>query len=170
MHKIAIIGYGNVGYHFSKILSKSNQVSIFSRNPKEEYLNDFSSFAAENFDFVFLTVSDDSIETVANSFETTDTIVVHTSGSKPLSNLKNHQHTAVIYPLQTFTKHQKVDVESLQIFVECSANISEKVQSIAKMISENVKTMNSVDRGKIHLAAVFACNFTNHLFGRWMDR
>ena len=164
MPKIAILGYGNVGYHFSSMLSLNNQVSIFSRQPNEDGVNPLSSFSPDNFDFIFLTVSDDSIKSVADSFSTTDSIVVHTSGSRPISDLENHKKTAVIYPLQTFTREKTIDPKSLRLFVESSGGEDDRVMSLATEISSDIRIMNSADRGKIHLAAVFACNFSNHMF------
>jgi len=164
MNKIAIIGYGNVGYHFSNILSKSNQVSIFSRNPTEKEINNIASFSSENFDFIFLTVNDDAIQSVAESFSTTNSIVIHTSGSRPLSDLASHSKSAVIYPLQTLTKEKKVEPNSLQLFIESTPSSQNEITSLAESISPNVKYLTSADRGKIHLAAVFASNFSNHMF------
>jgi predicted short-subunit dehydrogenase-like oxidoreductase (DUF2520 family) len=38
------------------------------------------------------------------------------------------------------------------------------LKELAKSISKNVKSVSSSDRMAIHIAAVFTCNFTNHLF------
>ena len=38
------------------------------------------------------------------------------------------------------------------------------LQKLAKSISDNVNKINSEQRKTIHLAAVFACNFSNHLY------
>jgi len=164
MPKIAILGYGNVGYHFSKILSFNHQVSIFVRKPKEEGINRLDSFSPDNFDYIFLTVSDDAIQTVAESFPSSSAIVIHTSGSRPLSDLKSHENRAVIYPLQTFSKEKAIESKSLKLFVESTPESADQVWSLANEISTDITPLNSAERGKIHLAAVFACNFSNHMF------
>jgi predicted short-subunit dehydrogenase-like oxidoreductase (DUF2520 family) len=38
------------------------------------------------------------------------------------------------------------------------------LKKLAKTISKNVHAVSSKDRLAVHVAAVFACNFTNHLF------
>jgi predicted short-subunit dehydrogenase-like oxidoreductase (DUF2520 family) len=40
----------------------------------------------------------------------------------------------------------------------------EKLSLLAHTISEQVFTVNSVQRRELHLAAVFVCNFVNHLY------
>lgn len=163
MAKIAIIGYGNVGYHFAKVLSYDHHISIYSRNPKDE-VNALDSFKPEGFDFIFITVSDDAIKAIANSFQTDSTIVLHTSGSRPIADLENHKKRGVIYPLQTFSKDKKVDFKNLPLFLESTPDIEESVKEIALCISDKIKFYDSESRAKIHLAAVFACNFSNHMY------
>ena len=38
------------------------------------------------------------------------------------------------------------------------------IRSIADRLSERIIELSSVQRKALHIAAVFACNFTNHLF------
>ena len=127
-------------------------------------MNSLASFNADNYDFILLTVSDDAIKLVADSFDTSSTIVVHTSGARPIADLKHHTHSAVIYPLQTFSKSKEIDFGNLQLYVESLPESWNKVLGLAKDISPNIKSVNSEERSKIHLAAVFACNFSNHMF------
>jgi predicted short-subunit dehydrogenase-like oxidoreductase (DUF2520 family) len=42
--------------------------------------------------------------------------------------------------------------------------ITKTLESLARDISNNVYRVNSAQRKVLHLAAVFACNFTNHLY------
>ena len=163
MAKIAIIGHGNVGHHFANALSFDHHVSIYARNPVPE-VNSLSSFKSEGYDFIFFTVPDDAIKKVADSFQTKEAVVVHTSGSRSMQDLQNHERRGVIYPLQTFSKKKQVVFENLQLFLESSAGIENEIQEIARCISTKTKFMDSADRAKIHLAAVFACNFSNHMY------
>lgn len=163
MAKIAIIGYGNVGYHFSKILSYDHHVSIYSRNTKDG-VNALSTFKPDGYDFIIIAISDDAIKAVAASFETTSSIVLHTSGSRPLSDLEQHPQRGVIYPLQTFSKSKEVDLDTLKIYFESTSAAKASVTELAKSISPSVRFMDSHDRAKMHLSAVFACNFSNHMF------
>lgn len=164
MSKIAIIGYGNIGYHFSRVLSRKNQVSIFSRTPVEDGINELKNFNPDHFDFIFITITDDAIKPFAESFDTEGPIVIHTSGARPMADLANHKRTGVIYPLQTISKDKNMDSDTLKLFIESTAADYEKVLSVARFISENCTPMTSEERGKMHLSAVFACNFTNHMY------
>ncbi len=164
MSKIAIIGNGNVGFHLAKALSKHHNISVFSRNPKEKHINEFSSLQPEGSDFIFLTVPDDHVKQVSDSIESSEAILIHTSGSRPLTDLEKHEKRGVLYPLQTFSKHKNIDFENIQLFVEGTEETEKIISELAKSISERVRILNSIDRSKLHLAAVFACNFSNHMF------
>lgn len=163
MAKIAIIGYGNVGFHFSKALSYKHHVSIYSKSNHGE-VNKLSTFKPKGYDYILITVSDDAIKAISDSFETHSATVIHTSGSRPISDLDNHTKRGVIYPLQTFSREKPVDFEHLSLFLESTPKEEAEVLELAKCISNHCKFANSESRAKIHLGAVFACNFSNHMF------
>jgi predicted short-subunit dehydrogenase-like oxidoreductase (DUF2520 family) len=72
----------------------------------------------------------------------------------------------VFYPLQTFSKRQKIAFEDIPILIEAeNKKASRMLQKLANSISRHVHSVNSKDRMAIHVAAVFACNFTNYLLG-----
>ena len=92
-------------------------------------------------------------------------VIVHTSGSQPIDLLSNLESYGVLYPFQTFTKNQEVNFDAIPVFVEGNSDkVTEIIETAAKAISPKVKRVSSEDRKKVHLAAVFACNFTNHLY------
>ena len=71
----------------------------------------------------------------------------------------------VLYPLQTFSKQRKVSFDEIPFFVE--ANQREDVdllKSIASALSDQIYEVTPEQRKSLHLAAVFACNFTNHMY------
>ena len=71
----------------------------------------------------------------------------------------------VLYPMQTFSKQREVDFGQIPCFVE--SNSEEDVQllkDIASALSEKVYEASSEQRKSLHLAAVFTCNFTNHMY------
>ena len=177
--KISFIGSGNVAWHMAQALEKANHtvVEVYSRDRKnasklaQKLYNantaanlDFSHSRAELF---IIAVSDNALEEVAEQLRVPDrAIVVHTSGTMPLEVLSPLQNavTGVFYPLQTFTKGKQVNFKAIPICIETSDEKTEKVLSkLAFTICENVCFVNSEDRKVLHLAAVFACNFTNHL-------
>ena len=79
---------------------------------------------------------------------------------------KNHAtHYGVLYPMQTFSKNRKVDFRPIPCFLEASdGQTLELLQQLAATISDHVELANSEKRKKLHLAAVFACNLTNHCY------
>ena len=89
MSKVAIVGNGNVGYHFAAKVSKKHEVVIFSRSGQSPEIKPYDEFKPYNFDFTLLTIPDDSIKSFSESIPQSDSIVIHTSGSRPLSDLSN---------------------------------------------------------------------------------
>ncbi|MBP3519472.1 MAG: DUF2520 domain-containing protein [Parabacteroides sp.] len=91
---------------------------------------------------------------------------VHTAGSMPMDVFSGYTaNYGVLYPMQTFSKTREVDFRVIPFFIE--ANTSEnagKLQKVAEMLSGNVRFLSSEKRKSLHLAAVFACNFTNHIY------
>lgn len=164
MTKIAIIGYGNVGYHLANRLSRRNEVSIFSRNPVDEEVLPMSDLVPGNYEFIILSVPDGVVKDVSSSFNATDAIVLHTSGSRPLSDVAHHPRHGVMYPLQTFSRAKPIDFDTFPIFVEGNDDGEMKAYSLARTIGNDVRLITSANRAKLHLAAVFACNFSNHMF------
>ena len=71
----------------------------------------------------------------------------------------------VFYPMQTFSKQRTVDFRQIPVFVESnSAEDTRTLKDIASVLSENVYEADSEQRKSLHLAAVFTCNFTNHMY------
>lgn len=164
MSKIAIVGHGNVGFHLAKKFSKDHEVNVFTRNPDSLEQHPLQLLSPTNFDMVFLTVPDSAVKVVSEQLEPSEAVIVHTSGSRPISDLDRHDRRGVFYPLQTFSKNKKIDFAEVQVFVEGTPKSEAEILALAKGSFEQVRVMSSAERAKIHLAAVFACNFSNHMF------
>jgi predicted short-subunit dehydrogenase-like oxidoreductase (DUF2520 family) len=177
--RTTLIGSGNLAWHLAPALENAGYPvrEVHSQNPKhaaalvgrlyEAHVNISLDFSASASKIFIIAVSDDAIQEVAQKIMLPDdAIVVHTSGSQPLSILDDagSQNMGVFYPLQTFSKTKKVDFKSTPIFVESESSDVEKVLTkMAKAISGNVKRINSEERKALHIAAVFASNFSNHM-------
>lgn len=175
--KVAFAGSGNVTTHLSKVFYEANIeiIGFYGRNlestqslatkyhTKFGKLQDLKACWA---DLIIVSVPDNAIEEVLKLIPTCDTIVAHTSGSLPIDALNNvSSHPAVFYPLQTFSKEKKVNFSQVPIMIE--AKVSDDLDALEKLankISEKVFRINSLQRKKIHIAAVFSSNFTNYLF------
>lgn len=162
--KIAIIGRGNVATHLAKALGGKAELSIV--NPRT-----LEGLPAET-DLCLISVSDDAIAAVASRLAGRDTLVAHTSGTTPMSVLEEAgcRRTAVIYPLQTFSKDVALEYSSIPVFVEAGAVADlEMAERVAGLFSEKVTRADSDIRRKIHIASVLSCNFVNHLWALSAD-
>lgn len=178
---IVIIGSGNVAWHLGPELENAGHrvVEIFSRNPKnarsfqkrlyQAEINPSLDFSETMADVVILCVSDDAIEEVAREVVLpANAIIVHTSGSQPVSKLgyTGTDNIGVFYPLQTFTKGGQQHIDDIPILIEAeNSETLGLLKRLAESVSSQVYNVNSGDRLAIHVAAVFACNFSNFLFG-----
>ena len=89
-------------------------------------------------------------------------LFVHTAGSMSV-DLIPMQRRGVFYPMQTFSKHRDVDFSRIPIFIE-SVTDYDLLHALASELTQSVYTLNGSSRKYLHVAAVFACNFTNHLY------
>jgi predicted short-subunit dehydrogenase-like oxidoreductase (DUF2520 family) len=177
-YSVSLIGSGNVAWHLSQALEKAgHQVrEIYSRSAEHaeqvaEKLYDAQVVATLDFsestsDVFILCVSDDAIAAVADQviLPHEDAILCHTSGSQPLGVLAGRPRTGVFYPLQTFSKSRRVDISSVPFCIEASDGEAESILvDLGQSLSRTVYLVNSQERKTLHIGAVFAGNFTNHL-------
>lgn len=171
--KIVILGSGNVAYHLAKTLKQSSAdiIQIFGRNA--EHLAQISSelgiptstTTLADADLYIISVSDSSVTEVSKLPNKPNALVVHTAGSLPLESLQGNYRKGVFYPLQTFSKSRALDYSQIPFFIEAEHKSDEEIlKSLALKISDKVAVADYQKRKYIHLTAVFACNFTNHLF------
>ncbi len=181
LYNIAIIGSGNLAWHLAPELENAGHhiLEVFSRSPanaKSLQKRLYSAVLKTSFDFshskatiFIICVADDAIEEVARELVLPENvIIVHTSGSRSINSLgyTATDHIGVFYPLQTFSKGNQIVFTDIPILIEAENNHTEKIlNTLGKSISRKVITVNSLDRMAIHISAVFACNFTNHLIG-----
>jgi predicted short-subunit dehydrogenase-like oxidoreductase (DUF2520 family) len=175
--QITLIGAGNVatnlgialqkeGYQISQVYSKTKKsAEALAKKINAKAITDLKLLNDDAIIYI-IAVKDDAIEKTAKHLSLKDKIVVHTSGSISLNILKkSSKNFGVFYPLQTFSKEKKVDFKNIPICIEGNNKAtSTTLNYFAKSISNNVQSINSEQRKTIHLAAVFACNFSNHLY------
>ncbi len=95
-----------------------------------------------------------------------DALLVHTAGSIPMDIWKGHAvRYGVFYPMQTFSKQREVDFKDIPLFVEAARpEDTSWLKEVASTLSGKVYEATSEQRKSLHLAAVFTCNFTNHMY------
>ncbi|WP_108424671.1 Rossmann-like and DUF2520 domain-containing protein [Flagellimonas amoyensis] len=174
MLSVVILGTGNLAMHLFRAFSATTGaqvVQVVGRNP--ESLRSFSTQVAtttdptsiKDADVYIIAVKDDAIAEVSRQLNEKNGVVVHTSGAVAMDAL-TPENRGVFYPLQTFTKGKDIDFGKVPICIEAKEEQSlALLKSLALTLSQNVHEVNSEQRKKLHLAAVFVNNFTNHLYG-----
>ena len=173
--QIVLIGSGNVAFHLAKAFSEAQiPISqIFGRNTtelqkiSEQFSIPFSTETLADSDLYIISVSDSSIAEVSALIKNKNVLVAHTSGSVSREALNGNYRKSVFYPLQTFSKSKNLDYSKIPFFIDAeNENDEEILKNLASKISKNVMLANDEKRKYIHLTAVFACNFVNHLYAR----
>ena len=173
---IVLLGSGRVATQLGRAFKMAGQtiVQVWSRNLEhaKELADTVASEAISDLDDInrsadlyIIAVKDSAILELASALDIGDNLIVHTSGSTSIQALDGvSSHTGVFYPLQTFSKNKAVDFRSVPIAIEASnPEDLAAIRAIADRLSERVTELDSAQRKALHVAAVFACNFTNHL-------
>ncbi len=113
-------------------------------------------------------VKDEALaEVVAQVKSKEKALHLHTSGSMPIGVFgEDKPHAGVFYPFQTFSKARVIeDFSTVPVFFEARGidDIS-AVYSLALAITSRVYETTQHDRERLHVAGVFACNFTNLMY------
>lgn len=117
-------------------------------------------------DLYIFSLKDTALSDVISQIPANKGLWVHTAGSMPMDVFEGYtERYGVLYPLQTFSKGREVSFDEIPFFLEAyrdeDLGILEKV---ASALTNQVMPLSSEKRKKLHLAAVFACNFTNHMY------
>lgn len=177
MKKVVIIGAGNVATHLAVALQKNGFaiLQVFSRTEasakklaellQTTFTTDLNHIDRQA-DLYFYCVSDHILGDIIDRFNHTEGLHIHTAGSIPATIFSQKRtHYGVLYPLQTFSKQKELDFRTVPLFIEANNEQNKAtIEEIASLISDKVYCINSDERIKLHVSAVFACNFSNHLY------
>jgi len=171
---VVILGSGNLATSLAIALHKAgkNIVYIYSRTLDhakvlaqkcETQFTDDIRDLPKSADLYIIACSDSSVKEIAEKLVDRKGIIVHTSGSIPLSVFSDQiGKFGVFYPLMTFSKNNEISFNNIPVCIEAnSADIVIALYKFAKSITRNIAEVSSEKRKMLHLAAVFACNFTN---------
>lgn len=155
---IALIGHGNVATHLAKALrAAKHTITSLSHDAVQ-------SIPADS-DVVVLAVPDAHIAEVASNMPQLSATIVHTSGATSISALEKFPRHGILYPCQTFSKDDDIDFPSIPFLIDGnSLQVKETLQSLLFSLGCKWSEANDNQRLHFHIAAVFASNFTNHLF------
>jgi predicted short-subunit dehydrogenase-like oxidoreductase (DUF2520 family) len=176
--RLTFIGSGNVATHMAAAFKNAGHriVQVYSPNMHNAALlayhvgatatNQLNEISAET-DIFVISVKDDAIAQIAGALAAHQKTMVHTSGSTSLDVLLHYTDKAgVLYPLQTFSKTSEVDFTTVPLCIEAANDsIYTAIEQLAATVSNSIYSINSAGRKILHLAAVFACNFPNYLYG-----
>ena len=174
MTNLVILGSGNVATHLFRAFSASKKVKVKQvYNHAQDSLSFFkdkcqttTSFSdILDADVYVIALKDDAISKTAENLRAKKGLVVHTSGTAGMDALGFCERKGVFYPLQTFSRDKNMDHSEIPFCLE--SNSSEDMallKFLADEISGKYYEITTEQRRKIHLSAVFVCNFVNHLY------
>ncbi|WP_066225494.1 Rossmann-like and DUF2520 domain-containing protein [Formosa haliotis] len=174
MISIVLLGAGNVATHLFKVFQNSDKISVTQWYNR--HINKISSYQNEvqitdslselkAADLYIIAVSDDAISTISEALPFQDRFVVHTSGTASLYELDSKHRRGVFYPLQSFSKDSEMDFTKVPLCLEALLKDDFKtLKGLAKAIGCKAYKVSTEQRRYLHVAAVFANNFTNQMY------
>ena len=177
--RIVIIGAGNMATQLAIALDNAHCkiVQIYNRTlsaataleqqlRQDVAVTDDTTAICNDATLYIFSVSDSALPTIIDKIQGNDALWIHTAGSMEADIFKNKtSQYGVLYPMQTVHKTRKTDWQGVPIFIEASNDQAlQRIEALASSISENVLRCDSAQRKAVHLAAVFACNFSNHMY------
>jgi predicted short-subunit dehydrogenase-like oxidoreductase (DUF2520 family) len=173
--KVNIIGSGNVATQLAKTLHQkgvfvSGIYSLHIKNAKilshlvDAEPTDNLKKLDDNVDLNIIAVKDDFITNIQAKLPN-KTPIVHTSGSIGMDCFHSKKSYGILYPLQTFTKFNDIDLSTVPFLIEANSNDFETdlISFCHKNLSKTAYKTNSDTRSYIHLAAVISNNFSTIL-------
>jgi len=178
---LTVIGMGALGRTLLKALylKKGSVRSVYSRDQHKArrwadeveagFSGTFPDEQKELGEIIFICVSDDIIEQIAQKFaesklDISNKLFVHCSGTKPASVMQalssKGAKIASFHPLQTFTKEWDPErFSGITISLQGDENAIPVLEAIAKNLGANSVQITESDKIKLHIAAVVTCNY-----------
>jgi len=178
IRRISLVGAGNVGYNFGLAFKQAGYLihEVYSRSEKtakslSDRLNCNSITSLEDLDpsadLYVIAVNDDALPMVLDEFTFKDKLIVHTSGATSIEIFSSRafENYGIFYPVQSFSKEDTESLAPIPICVEAEKKENkELLMSFARSLSMKVYDLDSEKRKALHVAAVFANNFSNHMY------
>lgn len=177
--KIALIGAGNVATHLGQALKEKGHTicQVYSRTELSAgtlaarlgcAFTTSLEEVTEEAELYIVSVKDAVMEEMIPVLVTRNpqALFVHTAGSMPQNVWQGYaERYGVVYPMQTFSKQRPVDFAEVSFFVEAGkADDLCLLKELAGNLSPKVYEATSEQRRYLHIAAVFASNFANHMY------
>lgn len=177
MKRVIFIGAGNLATNLSLEMRNRGfeilQIYSYTLQSAQQlgeqlgccYTNELKE-VRKDADLYIFSVKDAVLSSVLNQIPPNNGLWVHTAGSIPMSIFEDYTNRyGVFYPLQTFSKNRRPDFSDIPFFIEANTESDyDSLTAAASIMSRKVYSASSEQRKHLHLAAVFACNFTNHMY------
>jgi len=174
MIKVILLGSGNIAVHLARAFEKSKNIEFVQRYSRSKSNSDFFDKSIpiihdisqlKTADIYIIAISDDAIIEFSEQLIFNHGLVVHTAGNLPIEALQCTANKGVLYPLQTFSKKQVLNFKNIPLCIETEKESDYiLLESLAKNLSQKAYSVNYQQRIYMHIAAVFANNFSNHMF------
>ncbi len=176
--RIGIIGSGKVAYqlslalydanhHLSFIVGRNNRaVQSLASKVKAKGLSNIAQIPHQEIDVLLIAVKDDAISEVAEQVPPDYRgILAHTSGAGNLKLLGvSPSQKGIFYPLYSFRNKRKKNLSKIPFLITSpDASVQNTLIELARSISQHTYVVNDHERAKLHLAAVYANNFSNFM-------
>ncbi len=172
--RVFIFGAGNVGSHlisaFGKHPDKVEIAGVYNRTiskikPLENKF--FITVKTKNLppaDVYIMALKDDVLKDFSRETGDLPGLTVHTSGVMP-ADVLSQSRRGVFYPLQTFTRGREVDWKQIPILINARNKQDELLlKKLGSVISGQVMNITDEQRAVLHVAAVFASNFSMFMY------
>ncbi len=179
---ITILGSGNVATHLAQAFHQAGYpiAQVWSRDfdhaeqlaylVDAEPVNQLSRLNTTSVVYL-MAVSDDALYELPLDLSLREALVLHTSGSVPMSVLRTtSRHHGVLYAPQTFVRTQQIDYSTLPFCIEASNPVAmQMLHRLASSVSDKVYEVDSDQRRWLHVASVLVNNFGNALHALSQD-
>lgn len=173
---VVLIGAGNVGTVLGRTLKQANHTikAIWNRHPEKARLlaDELGTVAVDHMnalpqeaDLFLLSVSDRSIQELAQQLIIKKGVLVHAAGavSKEVLHSAAEQY-GVLWPMKMIRTHMPT-LGTCAIMIDANNQQSlQIIRELAGSISDQVHEADDAKRLKMHLIAAITSNFTNHLY------
>jgi len=174
--QITLIGSGNVAHFLGFLLLQHNHtiVEVYSKNfqnaqsiaikLKSKPIAQLIDLSKKS-DLYILAISDNALLEVANCLNLSDKLVIHTSGTVPISILaKASNNYGVIWPMRMIRKSTIPSDPFTAIIDGSSLAVVNQLKEIATQLTNKVVLADDNHRLKMHMVASLTSNFSNHLY------
>lgn len=170
--RIAIIGAGSVGtnLHHAFELKGIKAELVHARPLTAKPLTNDQRPATNDLpkaDCYIYTVADHVLAEVVSKVNAPQALHLHTSGSMPIEVFgADKPHSGVLYFFQSFSREVLIDDWSgIPCFIE-GHNIDDiaAIYSLAQCLTSRIYEANQRDRERLHIAGIFANNYTNLMY------